>query len=230
MPLTLVVDPSVLGTCSAFARVWGDRVTTVIVQGAKVRKDPVPDILARCVHVQSVHIEFYFVPVHAYMNALSTKQLHTLEIDEGWGHDAVNASGIVAWLQGPHATSLSLACNSVRDPAALATAIYDCSHLTSLRLVDALDLKEALVTSSRTLHHITSLAILDDGFDAHLNVVSFSLEKCLGDKGDDVVTTSVLDALAMCPALTTLSLTNLDLTAASRSTGFWPQLTTVRSI
>ncbi|KDO19467.1 hypothetical protein SPRG_14650 [Saprolegnia parasitica CBS 223.65] len=226
MPIRLVVSPEELGTCSAFARVWGDRVTTVIVQGANVRKDPVPDILARCVHVQSVHIEFYFVPVHTYMNALSTQQLHTLEIDDGWGHDAVNASGIIAWLQGPHATSLSLTCNSVRDPAALATAIYDCSHLTS-SLGDVItDL-------------ITSLAILDDGFDAHLNVsllrkldrtkvVSFSLEKCQGDEGDDVVTTSVLDALAMCPALSTLSLTNLDLTAASRTAGFWPQLTTVR--
>ncbi|EQC30312.1 hypothetical protein SDRG_11889 [Saprolegnia diclina VS20] len=237
MPITLVVSPEELGTCSAFAYTWGDRVTNVIVRGAKMRIDPVPDILARCVNVQSIRIEFY-TPVDKYLDALSTKQLHTLQID-ALGHDAIDTSVIVAWLQGPRATSLSLTCNSVRDLAALATAIQDCATLSSLRIVDTPGLKEALVTSSSNLHHITSLTLHDEGFNHDVNVgllrkldrtkvLSFSLEKDQGLEGDEVATTSVLDALAVCPALTTLSFTNLDVTADRRMTGFWPHLTTVR--
>ncbi|KDO24988.1 hypothetical protein SPRG_09718 [Saprolegnia parasitica CBS 223.65] len=51
MPLTLAVDPSVLGTQSAFAYAWGDRVTTVIVHGHDIQPDAIPDLLGRCVNV-----------------------------------------------------------------------------------------------------------------------------------------------------------------------------------
>ncbi|EQC30313.1 hypothetical protein SDRG_11890 [Saprolegnia diclina VS20] len=192
MPITLVLSPEELGTSSAFAYAWGDRITNVIVRGATVRKDPMPDMLGRCVNVQSVLIEANFVPVDKYVDALSTKQLHALQLDD-MGQNTVDASGIVARLEEPRATTLSLTCNSVRDPAPLATAIQDCSHLTSLRLGDALDVKAASVS----LHHVTSLAILDNGFDDRLpvgplrkldrsKVVSFLLEHDVGDEGDEI--------------------------------------------
>ncbi|KDO25003.1 hypothetical protein SPRG_09733 [Saprolegnia parasitica CBS 223.65] len=53
MPVTLVVDPSVSGALSAFVYAWGDRITNVIIKKHEVQPDLIPDMLGRCVNVQS---------------------------------------------------------------------------------------------------------------------------------------------------------------------------------
>ncbi|KDO19478.1 hypothetical protein SPRG_14661 [Saprolegnia parasitica CBS 223.65] len=164
MPVTLVVDPSVTGLLGAFAYNWGDRITNVIVKSHEVQPDPIPDILSRCVNVQSVTItstiQNTITPVAAasYLSVLRTTQLVALNVTVA-APDALDVMTVVAWLQGPSAASLSLPCVSVSDPTALASAIQACSTLATLRLDCAVDVQTALVSSPTTLHHITALSL-----------------------------------------------------------------------
>ncbi|KDO24979.1 hypothetical protein SPRG_09708 [Saprolegnia parasitica CBS 223.65] len=80
--VTLVVDPSVPGTLTTFAYNWGDGITAVVIKGHKVAPDPIPDMLGRCVNVQSASIEGAATQAAAaaYLAALSTQHLRTLKV------------------------------------------------------------------------------------------------------------------------------------------------------
>ncbi|KDO18134.1 hypothetical protein SPRG_16495 [Saprolegnia parasitica CBS 223.65] len=229
MSVTLVVDPTVPGPLCAFACNWGDCITEVIVKGRAVRPDPIPDILSRCVNVRAVAIECAATPVAAaaYLAAIPTTHLHTLRVCVV-STDALDASGIVAWLQGPNATSLSLSCASVRDPVALASAIQDCATLSSLALGNALNVQVTLATSPQGLCHVTALA-LSQGSKSYtinvlsqLNVVSFALQN---HHRRALPVPDVMSILAMSMALETLNLVNWTLPAGT-VTGACPRLAT----
>ncbi|KDO16591.1 hypothetical protein SPRG_17896, partial [Saprolegnia parasitica CBS 223.65] len=57
MPVSLDVDPKVPGALCAFVHVWGSHVVNVVLKGRYVELDPIPDVLARCVNVESVTIK-----------------------------------------------------------------------------------------------------------------------------------------------------------------------------
>ncbi|KDO25005.1 hypothetical protein SPRG_09735 [Saprolegnia parasitica CBS 223.65] len=238
--VTLVVDPSVPGTLTTFAYNWGDRITAVIIKGHQVNPDPIPDILSRCVNVQSVTIsgtiQNTITPVAAatYLSVLRTTQLVTLKVTVA-ARDALDVTVVVAWLQGPSAASLLLSCASVSDPTALASAIQNCSTLSSLTLNNAFDVQAALVSSPDTLHHVTALSLRqsaaqdDVPIDVLLGkldrtkVLSLSVQsnryqaRLLGD---------VIGVLGMCPSLKSFYLDNWTLPAASM-TGACPCLTSI---
>ncbi|KDO19482.1 hypothetical protein SPRG_14665 [Saprolegnia parasitica CBS 223.65] len=113
-PVTLVVDPSVLGMLSAFAYAWGGLVTNVLINSHEVQPDPTPDILARCVNVQKVTITVLKrVTAAAYLAVLPTRHLLEMTMKAA---GALDVAAIIAWLQGPSAMSLDLTCTSVSDP------------------------------------------------------------------------------------------------------------------
>ncbi|EQC39046.1 hypothetical protein SDRG_03999 [Saprolegnia diclina VS20] len=246
MPVSLYVDPKVPGAVCAFAHAWGSHVVDVIVKGRHVQLDPIPDVLARCVNVESVTIKNRAEPERTatYLAAIPTTRLRTLEVLV-FGEELEEVSAIVAWLQGPTATSLTLACDAVRDPTALARAIQASITLTSLRFVDATDVQRALVALPHDLHHMTSLAVHDrygDGRPAlrllqkldSTNVLSFSLELAKQgdrdsddsdcDSDDELTIANVLNTLAVYPALASVRLVNARISAVT-TVGVWPQLT-----
>ncbi|KDO24990.1 hypothetical protein SPRG_09720 [Saprolegnia parasitica CBS 223.65] len=242
MPLTLVVDPSGHDTLSAFVNAWGDRAMHVAVKGPWEEPSPVPDLLGRLVNVQSVTIEHATPPVMTtYLTALPKQHLHTLQaVASAFG--PMDASAIVSWLQGPHATSLNLGCSSVSDPTALADAILACTTLRSLKLHAVSNVQEALMASPKTLTHITSLTVVESRFGVgatlglvkkvdrtKVHTVIFNRFEGQGNNGDVGVNrpgTSVLDTLALCPALRTLRLVRVHI-APIRTTGTWSHLSTV---
>ncbi|KDO19479.1 hypothetical protein SPRG_14662 [Saprolegnia parasitica CBS 223.65] len=232
MAVTLVLDPSVPGTFSTFAYAWGSRITEVIVKGHDVQPDPIPEILARCVNVQSVTIESAEtrVAAAAYLAAMPTQHLRTLKV-RVVADDPVDASAIVAWLQGSDATSFSLACHSVREPMALASAIEACTTLSSLTLDGVAIVQGALATAPNNLHHITALALSNDygAYDAYMKVLlqkmdralSFSLRKT-GGRG--MLLRGVMGYLCTRPSLESVTLDNWSLRAVP-TTGACPRLT-----
>ncbi|KDO18132.1 hypothetical protein SPRG_16493, partial [Saprolegnia parasitica CBS 223.65] len=156
MPVSLVVNVSVPGNHAALAYFWGTNVVKATVTGPEFGLGTIPDILARCVRLQYVTIEG---PVTAAnLAAIPTASLRTLKATAP-GQPMVDVTAIIAWLQGRSATSLSLDCDSVTDPVALASAIHASSTLHSLSFTSALDVQEALVASPHTLHHITALSV-----------------------------------------------------------------------
>ncbi|EQC29954.1 hypothetical protein SDRG_12236 [Saprolegnia diclina VS20] len=199
---------------------------------------PAQDILARCVNVQSVSIVSEISPAAtaAYVAAISATHLQSLDIN-AWAQPMVDACAIVAWLQGPNAASLTLGCDSVRDPMALASAIQNCSTLSSLRLVEAVDVQAALVASAGNLHHVTALSLRQFGVGDqlardllmkldHSKVRSFALDLAPVDDDDETPVADVLTALAECSLLEALCLDKLRLSTVPTS-GNCAQLSTV---
>ncbi|KDO24989.1 hypothetical protein SPRG_09719 [Saprolegnia parasitica CBS 223.65] len=173
------------------------------------------------------------------MAALPKQHLHTLTvITSAFG--PMDTSAMVAWLQEPHATSLTLGCSSVSDPSALADAIQACVTLRTLSLLGAMDVQEALVASPKTLPHITSLTVVESRFGDgatlglvkkldRTKIVFFDFEHIKGMGDNDFGNrpeTSVLDTLALCPALRTLRLVRIHITPTT-TTGTWSHLSTV---
>ncbi|KDO19468.1 hypothetical protein SPRG_14651 [Saprolegnia parasitica CBS 223.65] len=187
MPLTLVVDPSVLGLQSAFAYAWGDRVTSVIVKGRLVQPDLIPHLLGRCVNVQTATIQDATTSDTAtYMAALPKQHLHTL-------------------------TTITTAYEAlVASPKPL-------THIASLTVV------ESRFGNGATLGLVTKLdrtkvhTIIFDRFEGQGNN---------GDGGVNRPETSVLDTLALCPALRRLRLVRVHI-APITTTGTWSHLSTV---
>ncbi|KDO24987.1 hypothetical protein SPRG_09717 [Saprolegnia parasitica CBS 223.65] len=230
MPVSLDVDPKVPGALCAFVHVWGSHVVNVVLKGCYVELDPIPDVLARCVNVESVTIKNRAEPnsIATYVAAIPMTHLHTLKVLHADGQ-LDDISAIVAWLQGPKATSLTLACDAVNAPTALARAIQASTTLTSLRIVDAIDLQRALVALPKDLHHITSLAVRDrygDGGSAVGLLQKLNPTKLLSDSDDELPVMNVINTLAVYPALETMRLVNARL-AAVTTAGVWPQLTSV---
>ncbi|EQC30318.1 hypothetical protein SDRG_11895 [Saprolegnia diclina VS20] len=207
MPVTLVIDQAVSGAASAFAYVWGNRITSVIAKGHEVHPDPIPDLLGRCVNVQSVKIAHATMPVDAaaYVAAIPLQYLHTLDVHVT-ASGALDTSGLVAWLHGPNATSLTLSCDSVSNPTSLVAAIEACATLSYLDLDDASNVQDALSTSPFVLEHVGVLT-QSQWSDTYADILtklrpghvrSFLFEKKLGDR---LVLPHVVDALGECPQL-----------------------------
>ncbi|KDO18135.1 hypothetical protein SPRG_16496 [Saprolegnia parasitica CBS 223.65] len=232
--VTLVVDPSVPGTLTTFAYNWGNRITNVVVKGHKVKPDPIPDLLGRCVNVQSASIESAATQAAAaaYLAALSTQHLRTLKVTAN-GTGLLDTSAIVAWLQEPSATSLHLACASVTDPRALASAIRACATLSTLHLDGVVDVQAALATASGTFDHDVSGLSLRSSSGEHgipilanldrTKVVSFALENT---HANVLLVANALSTIGECTALETVTLTKWSLPAVTTTTGACPRLVT----
>ncbi|KDO25006.1 hypothetical protein SPRG_09736 [Saprolegnia parasitica CBS 223.65] len=193
---------------------------------------PIPEILTRCVNVQSVTIESAEtrVAAAAHLAAMPTQHLRTLKVRVVAKY-RIDASAIVAWLQGSDATSFSLACHSVREPMALVFAIEACSTLSSLTLDGVAIVQEALSTAPNNLHHITTLALSNDygAYDVYMKVLlqkmgralSFSLRKT---GGREMLWRGVMSDLCTRPSLESVTLDNWSLRAMP-TTGACPRLT-----
>ncbi|KDO25007.1 hypothetical protein SPRG_09737 [Saprolegnia parasitica CBS 223.65] len=236
MRVVLVVDPTVSGVLSSFAYNWGDRITHVIIKGHEVHPDPIPDILGRCVNVSRVTIENTKIRVAAaaYLAVLPTKHLVSLKVSAHTAQlDALDVAAIAFWLQGPRATSFSLACASVSDPTVLASAIQACSTLSHLSLDGVLDVQAALVTLPSTLHHITELSLRQSSglynVPTHVllgkldraKVVSFALQN---NNAKAVRLHDVASVFMTCPSLVSVHLVNWRLPAVSTTAGACPHL------
>ncbi|KDO19481.1 hypothetical protein SPRG_14664 [Saprolegnia parasitica CBS 223.65] len=236
IPVALVVDPTVSGVLSAFAYKWGDRITHVIIKDHEVHPDPIPDILGRCVTVSHAAIESTKTQVAAaaYLAVLPMHHLSVLEVSAAKAQlDALDVAAIAFWLQGPSATSFSLACTSVSDPTALASAIQASSTLSLLTLDGVLDVQAALVTLPSTLHHITALSLRQSSglYDVpthvllgkldRTKVVSFALEN---NNAQAVRLHDVASVFMTCPSLESVQLVNWRLPAVSTTGGACPCL------
>ncbi|EQC30320.1 hypothetical protein SDRG_11897 [Saprolegnia diclina VS20] len=228
--VTLIVDPSVPGTLTTFVYNWGDRITAVVIKGHKVHPDPIPDMLVRCVNVQSASIEGAETQAAAaaYLTAPSKQHLRTLKVTAN-ATGSLDTSAIVAWLQGPSATSLDLACASVRDPAALASAVQACATLSTLRLDGVVDVQAALATGS--LHHVTLLSLRSSSGEHGIpilatldrtKILSFTFENT---HADVLPVANAIRTMGECTALETMTLTKWRLSAVT-TTGACPRLVT----
>ncbi|KDO18133.1 hypothetical protein SPRG_16494 [Saprolegnia parasitica CBS 223.65] len=231
MPVTLVMDLAVPGLLGAFAHAWGSRISHVIIQGHNVQLDPIPDMLARCVNVESVTIESTATPAAAaYLAAMPTHRLRALRVRTN-AVGALDASAIVAWLQGPSASSLLLDCGTVRDPIALARAIQTSPALSTLSLVDAAGVRAALATSPHALHHITALALSQDATQHAIDVlgkVDWPSLRSLSVRNTREIVLPLYDianALSACSSLKSVTLYHWLLPGA-QFTGVCPHLST----